>query len=110
MAEDVILRESRPGRGLERRELVDALAGERAEAEEVLVNVRRGRGVRVNSRGAGDELRETRSPCGRQREADPRLQDRVTVDDPPPRRIELRKIQRLGQGRDQPPCRIPWQL
>ena len=60
MAEDAVLREPPADRLLERVDVVDPLADERAFAEHVLVDVGDGAGVRVDARLAGEQPREPR--------------------------------------------------
>ena len=90
-------------RRLERVDVVDALAGERAFAEQVLVHVGRGRCVGVDARRAGEDLLVPRAVAAeRQRRCHARLQDRVAVDDPLPGDVEARRVDRMGHLADQP--------
>ena len=61
MAEDAVLREAPGERALERVDVVDALADERAFAEQVLVDVGDGARVGIDARLAGEQPREARA-------------------------------------------------
>ena len=68
-------------RGFEGVDVVDALAGERALAQQVLVDVGYRGGVRIDAGGAGERaLERRRLGAHRQREGDARLQDGVALD------------------------------
>ena len=101
-----VLRRGVLERGHERVDVVEALAGEDAFAEQVLVGVGdRGR-VGVDAGVAGIEAREQRPRRAREGDADPRLQDAVAVGDAPGLRIEGRAIERVRDDADQLPRRI----
>ena len=83
VAEQGVLRHAAGERRLEGIDVVDALAGIGAFAEEVLVDVRDGGRVRIDTAGAGeDPLIERTFAADRQRRSDARLQNGVAVDDP----------------------------
>src|SRR5690348_7049115 len=66
-------------RVLKRVDVVQALAGEAALAEEVLVNVGNGGRVRIDAGVAGKDLDQLRTRGARERNADARLQNAVAV-------------------------------
>ena len=69
-------------RGLEGIDVVDALAGVGAFAEEVLIDVRHGGGVGIDAARAGEDALEERAlAADRQRRRDARLQHAVALDD-----------------------------
>ena len=70
-------------RGHERVDVVEALAGEDAFAEEILIHVRHRGGVRIDAGVAGVGAREQRPGRAGHRHADARLQDAVAFDDAP---------------------------
>src|ERR1700761_3746019 len=73
---------------VEYADLVDALAGEDAFAEEVLVDVGDGGGVDVEAGFAGVEGRETGARGGGDADADARLQDAVALGDDAELRVD----------------------
>ncbi len=88
--------------GGERGHVVDALAGVRALAEEVLVDVG-GRGrVGIDPGRAGEDPLEERAVAIRgDRGRDPGLQDRVAVHHAARARVEDRPVQRMGHRADE---------
>ncbi len=106
VTEDVVVGEGVADGGLEGVNVVDALAGEAAAAEQVLVDVRHRGRVRVKAGRPGQDAREQRARRGEQVEADPRLQHPVAGDDATLRRVEGRPVERVGQGGDQPARRL----
>ena len=90
-------------RRLEGVDVVDALAGVGAFAEQVLVDVGDGRGVGIDAAGPeNDALEERALAPDRQRRRDARLQDAVAVDDAPLRGVEARAVERMRHLADQP--------
>ncbi len=85
----------------ERVDVVQALAGEDAFAEQVLIGVGDGGRVRIDASVAGVEAREQRSRRAHVGHADPRLQDAVAFDDAAGLGIEAGPIQRMGDDADQ---------
>jgi len=83
--------------------VIQALAGEDALAEEVLVHVRHRRGVRVHARVTGVGARKERSGCAGHGHAHPRLQDAVATGHAAKPAIEPRLIQRMGNDADEFP-------
>ena len=80
VAEDEVLGEGVPGGGLEGVDVVDALAGEAADPEEVHVGVGGGRRVGVDAPRGRQQRGEPRMRGRREVEAHPRLQDAVSLD------------------------------
>jgi hypothetical protein len=94
--------------GLEGIHVVDALAGVGAFAEEILIHVGHGGGVRIDAAHAGEDALEQRSlPADRQRRRDARLQHAVAFDDASGNGIEPRMVQRVRHLADQPARRLP---
>ena len=93
-------------RRVERVDVVQALAGEDAFAEQVLIGVGHRRRVRIDAGVARVQPREQRSGGARERDADPRLQDAVALGDAARSRIEGRAVQRMRDDADQLPRRI----
>ena len=103
VAEDRILGDSSLEGGLESIDIVDALAGERALAEEILIHVGDGKGIGIHAGGAGEDALESRSFASRrQGGGDARLQHAIAGDDPPGLRIELGTVQRMGHLAHEP--------
>ena len=91
-------------RGLEDVHVIDSLAGVGALAEQILVHVGDGEGVRIHAAGAGEHALEQRSLApGRQRRRDPRLQDRVPLGHTAGARIEQRAVEGVRHLPDQSP-------
>ena len=87
VAEQRVLGDTSLERALEGVDVVDALAGVGAFAEEILVDVGDGRRIGIDAAGAGeDALIERSVPPGRERRGDAWLQDGIAVDDTPSRR------------------------
>src|ERR1700719_3519664 len=61
MAQNAVLRKSVPDCGIESAQIVDALAGETGLPMKVLINVRDGRGVGIETRLATKDLRQARA-------------------------------------------------
>ena len=93
-----------PGeRGLESVDVVDALAGIGALAEEVLVDVGDGGGIGIDAAHAGEDALEERTlAADRQRRRDSRLQDGIAFHDPAGCGVEARPIERMRHLADQP--------
>ena len=85
----------------ERVDVVEALAGEDALAEQILVDVRHRGRVRIDAGVAGIGAREQRSGGAGHRHADARLQDAVAVGDAPQLRIDDRPVERMRDDADQ---------
>ncbi len=96
-----VLRHASFERGRERIDVVEALAGEDALVEEILVHVGDGRGVRVHAGMAGVRPREQRSGRAGHRDADSRLQNPVAFHDAADARVEARAIQRMRDDADE---------
>ena len=78
----VALRHPAGERGLERIDIVDALAGVGAFAEQILVNVGHGGSVGIDAAHAGEHALEQRAfTADRQRGRDARLQHGISFDD-----------------------------
>ena len=82
VAQDVVLGKRRSRGRLEGIDVVDPLAGETADAEEVHVGVGGGRRVRVDAARGRQERGEPRVRGRRQVEADSRLEHAVPRHDP----------------------------
>ena len=109
---EVVVAEERPVGGppvqrrLEGVHVVDPLPHEGAPAEEVLVDVRGGRGVGVDAGGAGVEAVVERALAGRgQQGRHPGLEDPVAVGHPPQLLVVAGAVQGVRQGAHQPPGR-----
>ena len=84
VAEQRVLGDASVERALEGVDVVDALAGIGAFAEQVLVDVGDGRRIGIDAAGAGeDALIERSVPAGREGWDDARLQDGIAVDHTP---------------------------
>ena len=102
VAEQRVFRHSPLERALERVDVVDALAGVRAFAEEVLIHVRDGGGVGIDAGRAGEHAPKERAlALGRQGRRDPWLENPVALDDAALARLEARPVQRVGERADQ---------
>ena len=82
-------------------DVVEPLAGEAALAEEVLVGVRDGGGVRVDAGVPGEDAREARARGARGRDADARLQDPVALGDAAAARVEAGPVERVRDDADE---------
>ena len=100
-----VLRHAALERRDERVDVVEALAGEDAFVEEILVDVRDGRRVRIDAGVAGVGPREQRSGGARHRDADARLQNPVALGDAADARVEARTVQRMRDDADRAPSR-----
>ncbi|MDT4803918.1 hypothetical protein FQZ97_366840 [compost metagenome] len=110
VAEDAVVGKAAFQRLLEGVHRVDALADERAVAEQVLVDVRDGAGIGVDAGVAAEQLGVGRTRGARQADADPRLEDRVAGADAPPPWVEHRAVERVGHGADELPRHVARQL
>ena len=89
-------------RGLEGVDVVDALAGVGALAEQVLVDVRHRRRIGIDAAAAGEDALEQRAfHADRQGRRDARLQHAVAFDDPVPGGVETRPVERMRHLADQ---------
>src|ERR1700737_4800660 len=61
MTQNAVLRESVPNCGIESAQIVDALAGETSLPVKILINVRDGRGVRIETSLPTEYLRQARA-------------------------------------------------
>ena len=94
-------------RGLERVDVVDALARIGAFAEQILIDVGDGRGVGIDAAHAGEDALEQRAlPADRQRRRDARLQHRIAFHDPAGGRVEARPVERMRHLADQAAHRV----
>src|SRR6202035_784810 len=110
VAQERAVRHSAVERGAEGVDVVDPLAGEGAFAGEVLVDVRDRGGIRIDpGRPREDALEERAVPLAGQGGGDPRLQHAVPLDDAAEPGVELRPVQGVRQGADQPPGGLPRQ-
>ena len=91
-------------------QIVDPFADERAFGKQILVHIRYDTGVRIDARIVRVQLGETRAVGTGQVDADPRLQDRIAIDDPAAVRIEDRPIERMGQRAHQLPRGVARQV
>ena len=83
-----VLRNAVLERRRERVHVVQALAGEDALAEQILIRVGHRRGVRIHARVPRVQPREQRARRARERDAHPRLQNAVAFGDPARPRVE----------------------
>ena len=84
---------------LERVDVVDAFADERALAEQVLVDVGDGARVRIDARVAAEQRDDTASGCALgQAHAHARLQDAVAVDHARRMLIKRGAVERMGHA------------
>ena len=98
-------------RGLEGIDIVDALAGIRAVARQILIDIRYGRIVGIDPAQARKRALEQRTfPADRQRRRHPRLQDGIALHDPTAGIVEARPIERVCHLADQPADRVTRQL
>ena len=81
VAEDVVVREGVAGGGLKGIHVIDALAGEAAGPEQVLVNIGNSGRVRVHPGRCRPDPREKRVVGRGDEKADARLQNAVALDD-----------------------------
>ena len=100
VAEDEVFGEA-PVEGLsEGVDVVDALADERALAEEILIDVRDLLRIRIESRLAAGEAGVEAAVGGAQAHAHPGLEDRVAFDDASLAGIEPRTVERVRERAD----------
>ena len=85
----------------ERVDVVQALAGEDAFLEQILIDVGDGGGVRVDAGVPGIRPREQRPGGAGHRHADAGLEDAIALGDAAQARVEPRSIQRVGDDADQ---------
>ncbi len=85
----------------ERVDVVQALAGEDAFLEQILIDVGDGGGVRVDAGVPGIRPREQRPGGAGHRHADAGLEDAIALGDAAQARVEARSIQRVGDDADQ---------
>ena len=104
----IVLSGTRPCRArLEGVDVVDALSGVRALAEQVLIDVRDRRRVGIDSAVARKDALEQRAfGADRQRGRDTRLQHAVALDDAVLVRIEARPVERVRHLADQARDRV----
>ena len=103
VAEHGAVRHTTRQRGLERVDVVDALAGIGTLAEQVLVDVRDGGGVGVDATGAGEDALVVRTITPhRQGGCHARLEYTVARDDPATGGIDACAVERMGHLADQP--------
>ena len=107
MTEDAVCRQAIHQRPLEGIHGIDALADERAIAEQILVNVGNCARVRVDPGIAAEQVGVGRARDTRQADADPWLQDGVTADDASLAGVELCHVQRVSEGADELARDIP---
>ena len=115
MAEDPVLGKATAQGPLERVDVVDAFADERAFGEHVLVDVGNGACVRIDARITRVHAREPRSIRARQADAHAWLQYAVPLGHPLGARwhagaIETRTVQRVCHHADELPRRVARQL
>ena len=102
VTEQRALRHAIRQRRLERIDVVDAFAGVRAFAEQILIDVGDGRAVRIDARHAGEDALEQRAfATDGQRRRHSRLQYGVAFDDAARGRVEARMIERMRELADQ---------
>ena len=107
VAEQRRIRHTAGERGLEGIDVVDALAGIGAFAEQILVHVGDGGGIGIDAAHAGEDALEQRAlAADRQRRRDPRLQHRIAFDDPAGAGVEARPVERMRHLADQPAHRV----
>ena len=105
-----VLRHATLERGGEGVDVVESLTREAPLAEQVLIRVRdRGR-VGVDAGVPGIGARERRAGGARERDADPRLEDPVALDDAPQLGVEARAVERVLADPDQAPRRFAWEM
>ena len=96
-------------RGDKRIDVVQALAGEDAFVEEILIDVGDRSRVRIDTGVTGIGAREERPGRAGHRDADARLQDAVPFSHASDRGIEARAIQRVLDDADEPLSPRPWE-
>ncbi len=103
VAEQRVLRHAAGERRLEGVDVVDALAGVGALAEQILVDVGDRRRVGIDAARRGEDALEERAlAADRQRRRHARLQDAVAFDDAPAVGVEARPVERMRHLADQP--------
>ena len=110
VAEDPVLGEASVERPLERIDVIDPLADERAFTEQVLVNIGDGARIRVDARLAPAQPRIPRPVRARQAHGHARLKDAVPLTDTLLVFVVARTIQRVRHGSHKLPRRIARQL
>ncbi len=110
VAEERVLRHAPGERGLERVDVVDALADVAALVKHVLVEIGHGRRVGIDADVPGEHAGEHRPVGADDADADARLQDAVAFGDALEAGIEARPVQRMRQRADQPPAGFHRQL
>ena len=110
VAEDPVLGETSFERPLEGINLVDALADERAFAEQVLVNIGNSARIGIDAGLASAHCRIPRTVHAGQAHGDPWLEDAVSLADTLLVFVVSRTIQRVRHGAHKLPRRIARQL
>ncbi len=104
MAEHGIVGHPARQRCAEGIDIIDALAGERALGEQVLIHIRDRRGIGINPAVAGVDLLIQRTlVADRQGRGHARLQNAIALRHPPLRGVEMRPVQRMRDFAHQPP-------
>ncbi|MNO61713.1 hypothetical protein D3C76_523680 [compost metagenome] len=107
VAEQLVLPYPAGERRFEGVDVVDALAGVGAFAEQVLVDIRDRRRIRVHAARSGEHaLVEGAFAAQRQGRGHPWLEDCVAAHHAPLRAVEVRAVQRVGHLADQPQRRL----
>ena len=99
--EEGVLGHAAVERRLEGVDVIEALAGEEAFLEQILIGVRHRGGIRVDAGVTGVDPRKDRARGARHRDADPGLQDAVAFRHPSRRAVDLRLIERVKRDADQ---------
>src|SRR6266446_10582473 len=110
VTEQRVFRNASVQRFFERVDIVQTLARIDSLAEEILIDIRRGGGIRINAGVAREDAREQRLRGTLQRDAHSWLQNRVTFNNRPGRAIETRLVQGMNRRANQTTSGIARQL
>jgi hypothetical protein len=100
MTQKRIAREPPPQHSLERLDFIDPFSGEAAFTKEVLINIRDGSCVDVESGISRTETRQARPAGGPHANFHPGLKDAITLYDRVGLRIDYGLVQRVSKGAD----------
>ena len=102
MAQQRIVRHLARQGGLKCIDVVNALAGVGPFSEQILVDIRNGRGIRIDAARAGEgSLEERAFTIEGERRGDAWLHQRVAFDDAPGLGVKSRPVERMCHGADQ---------
>ena len=87
-------------------DVIDAFANKDTGAKEILIGVGDGQRIEIKPGVAGKDARKERSLCAGRLNLYARLQHGIARADAPICRVETSRIERVGQGADEPGCAV----